>query len=391
MIVSASCPGSPPQAAESQEPKASGAVEAATGRSLSSLLSASAIGVTVGGWLSAGLTYNNHNPANHSNQPVTFNDRALEPQLDQFYLYVERVANKESRHWDLGFRADFMFGTDARFTQAAGDWDMNLVSDGTLRFYKPAFPQAYLELVTPFVRGATLKLGHFYTILGQEVVPATGNFFYSHAYAMQYGEPFTHTGLLASYPATGNWTLNLGAVLGPHGKDDNFSEHLGNWNFLGGVTWLSDDGGTSLAAALTSGPTDDPGSPLRSIGSLVFNRDISEKLHYTLQYDHGMQEQAGAATDATWYGINQYLTYALDPELSLGLRCEWFRDQAGFRVMGVPASYYETTAGMNWKPFAWLLLRAETRYDWVDGDQQVFDVQTRGSQLTVGANAVLTF
>ena len=41
-----------------------------------------------------------------------------------------------------------------------------------------------------------IKLGHFYTPIGYEVVPANGNFFYTHAYTMQYGEPFTHTGVL---------------------------------------------------------------------------------------------------------------------------------------------------------------------------------------------------
>lgn len=42
-------------------------------------------------------------------------------------------------------------------------------------------------------------MGHFYTIIGNEVVTAPDNFFYSHAYTMQYGEPFTHTGGLASW------------------------------------------------------------------------------------------------------------------------------------------------------------------------------------------------
>ncbi len=46
-----------------------------------------------------------------------------------------------------------------------------------------------------------LKVGHFYTIIGYEVVTAPDNFFYTHAYTMQYGEPFTHTGVLATYNA----------------------------------------------------------------------------------------------------------------------------------------------------------------------------------------------
>ena len=54
-------------------------------------------------------------------------------------------------------------------------------------------PQAYAEVG---YNDLTVKVGHFYTIIGYEVVPAPDNFFYSHAYTMQYGEPFTHTGML---------------------------------------------------------------------------------------------------------------------------------------------------------------------------------------------------
>ena len=45
----------------------------------------------------------------------------------------------------------------------------------------------------------TVKIGHFYTIIGWEVVTAPDNFFYSHAYTMYNSEPFTHTGVLATY------------------------------------------------------------------------------------------------------------------------------------------------------------------------------------------------
>ena len=57
-------------------------------------------------------------------------------------------------------------------------------------------------------------MGHFYTIIGYEVVPATGNFFYSHAYTMYYGEPFTHTGALAEFAVNDQWTVYGGWVNG---------------------------------------------------------------------------------------------------------------------------------------------------------------------------------
>lgn len=372
--------------------EASGLYEELTGGSLARLPGLRSLGLSAGGWLSAGVTYNNYNPADHSNGTVTFNDRSAEFQLNQLNLFVEKAVDKDAKKWSVGGRLDFMWGTDSRFTQASGNWDENLITQASMRFYDIALPQAYLEVATPYLRGATVKVGHFYTIIGQEAVPSPNNFFYSHAYAMQYGEPFTHTGLLATVPAGGSFTVNLGAVTGPHGKADNFDKHLSNWNFLGGVNWASEDGGTVLAAALTTGGTDDPGSPNRTIASLVLNQDITDKLHYTVQFDHGSQEGAAAGGGAaSWYGLNQYLVYALNGTVSAALRGEWFRDQNGFRVTNVPASYYETTLGMNWKPKPWLLLRTEARFDWTDGPEQVFDGGTRGSQLTIGTNAAISF
>ena len=52
-------------------------------------------------------------------------------------------------------------------------------------------PQLYADFA---YNRLTVRLGHFYTIIGYEVVTAPDNFFSSHAYTMQYGEPFTHTG-----------------------------------------------------------------------------------------------------------------------------------------------------------------------------------------------------
>ncbi|MDD5035880.1 MAG: porin [Methylococcaceae bacterium] len=371
---------------------ASGLYEELTGSRLSELPGLGKLGLSLGGWISAGITYNHHDPGNHSNGTVTFNDRSSEFQLNQFYLYLERVVNKESKRWDIGGRVDFLWGTDSRFTQTAGHWDSQLISASESRFYDIALPQAYVEITTPYIRGATVKIGHFYTLLGQEVVPSPNNFFYSHAYAMQYGEPFTHTGVLFSLPAGTSFTVNLGAVTGPHGIADNFDRHPGNGNFLGGVNWLSENGGTSVAAALTSGDTDARGSPNRTIASLVVSHDFTDKLHYIIQFDHGSQERPDAkGGGAQWYGLNQYLTYALTDSVVAGLRAEWFRDQNGVRVASFPASYYETTLGLNWKPKPWLLLRTEARYDWSDGTGRIFDVGTQSSQLTLGANAAVSF
>jgi hypothetical protein len=133
-----------------------------------------------------------------------------------------------------------------------------------------------------------------------------------------------------------------------------------------------------------------PGDPNRTIASLVFNHAVTGELQYILQMDHGSQTRLGQE-DANWYGVNQYLIYALTDSVSLGLRGEWFRDDDGARVTAAPASYYELTTGLNWKPEGWLQLRLEGRNDWVDGARPAFGSSTRNRQFTLGASATVLF
>jgi hypothetical protein len=349
-------------------------------------------GIKWGGWANFGITYNAEDPAGRYNGPVTFGDRDSEFQLNQFYLYLQRSVDTEAKGWDFGFRADFLFGTDAVFTQAYGcpscTWDLGILAQEGERFYDIAFPQAYVEVFAPFGNGITAKIGHFYTIIGNEVVTAPDNFFYSHAYTMQYGEPFTHTGVLLSYPLNDNWTLTGGGVTASitGGWDGGFDKGLGNWNFLGGVTWTSDSKGTSVAVTGTAGDTSEHVDENWSMYSIVLKHDIVEGLHFTLQHDHGFADKAvadasGNLQDTEWYGINSYLTYDIFDNLGAGIRFEWFRDDDGFRIFS-PArtltyapganSYYALTAGLNWKPLNWVTVRPNVRYDWAE-DANAFD------------------
>src|SRR5690606_30889565 len=102
--------------------------------------------ITIAGWVDQGITFNEHSPNDRFNGPLTFNDRDREWQMNQLYLYIEKAPNTEECCTDWGFRADFLYGTDWRFTPAIG---MEINEDGTRnwnqehRFYGLAIPQAY--------------------------------------------------------------------------------------------------------------------------------------------------------------------------------------------------------------------------------------------------------
>jgi hypothetical protein len=116
--------------------------------------------------------------------------------MNQLYFIAERAVDKTKDQFDIGGRFDMFYGTDSSFTTAVG-WNENISQSS--RFYKFALPQLYAEAFIPVGNGLTIKAGHLYTLIGNEVVTAPGKFFYSHAYTMQYEELFTHTGILASY------------------------------------------------------------------------------------------------------------------------------------------------------------------------------------------------
>jgi len=382
-------------------------------------------GFVIGGWANAGITYNAAAPDNNFNGPVTFGDRSGEFQLNQLNLFVQRAVATEGDAWDVGGRFDAMFGSDAIFTQAYGvgaydvntglplnrnHWDLDLLGSNDNRFYDLAFPQAYLEIFAPVGNGLNIKAGHFYTPIGYETVPAPDNFFYTHAYTMQYGEPFTHTGILGSYTVDKNWSVLGGVVTGSStgGWDGGWDKQLGNWSGIAGATWTSDSG-TSLNVSGTYGGASEQSSEPWALYSVVLKHNFNDKTHLVVQHDHGFangispglaNSSVGAllpdtAKDTEWYGINTHFYYDVSDTVIAGVRGEWFRDQNGFRVCSpgrvaaatnvidnngtagsyaanflstcAPASYYAVTAGVTWKPMEWLRLRPNVRYDWVDG------------------------
>ena len=344
-------------------------------------------GVKVYGWAAQGFTANPSDPRDNFNGPVTFNDRANEYQLNQVYAVIEKPIDTEENCWDVGGRIDMLYGTDHRFTLARGldaERDDGTPRWNTNRFYGLALPQAYGEFG---YNDLSVKVGHFYTIIGYEVVTAPDNFFYSHSYTMQYGEPFTHTGVLGNYKVNDQLSVSAGYTNGW----DTFDDVNTDQSFLGGVTFTSSDESQKLALAITSGdePSFDGRVDNRTMYSVVYTNVLTDRLTYVFQHDNGLQTEAsdGGINDAEWYGINQYLIYQINCCWSAGLRTEWFRDDDGSRVApagdfgengtgdnanvasagGFEGNFFEVSLGLNYKPSANLRIRPEVRYDVFDG------------------------
>lgn len=346
------------------------------------------------GWIEVGGTASADQTASRSVRPVTFNTRE-EGVVNQIYTAIERELDT-SCGWDVGGRVDLLFGTDARFTEVRG---LELERDGSdskwnsHTLYRFSMPQMYAEFGTGDL---SVKVGHWYTTIGYEVVTAPDNFFYSHAYTMAYGEPFTHTGIMASYGLSDQLTTHSAI----HNGWDNFDSARARAAYLSGVNWTSLDEQTSLAFSMTHGDEiNNQGIySARQMYSIVLSRLLGDKLEYVFQHDHAWQrDDGGLGIDAEWYGINQYAFYTLNDCWRMGARLEWFRDDDGVRVpnwagnTGLAGSYWEATLGLNWSPGTNFSVRPEVRWDWFDGIGNPFRDGQANDQFTAAFDAIFLF
>lgn len=338
--------------------------------------------ITAGGWVSAGVLANSRGNAN--NGPMRFNDRS-EFNMHQLWFYLNKETDADRLGWDWGGRIDYVFGADGPDTQAFGDqdWDFDWDTSAT---YGSAIPQMYATLAWD---DWTLKAGRFYTLLGYEKVRAPENFFYSHAYAMAYGEPFTHTGALLSREVSDRFTIHAGWT---NGWDSGWRDRDSASMFLGGISSQLTDT-ASLTWAVSTGRFGDGSFGNDGevyMNSVVFEWNMTQRLTYIFQHDLGVNYALPGA-DTQWYGVNQYLLYQLNKCWGTGMRFEWFRDDDGARVIpGNPGDYYGLTAGLNWKPHANLTVRPELRYDWFQGTGTPF-AGGNTDQFSGGFDVIATY
>ena len=335
-------------------------------------------GIEVGGWIQLG----------YSSRPTAFNDSNQDKSvlLNQGWIYLDKAAESECGEWAWGYHADFIYGADATNTQSFGNnpgqFDLDPgFQHGTREAW--AIPQLYAEISNG---DWTIKGGHFYTLHGYEVVQATGNFFYTHAYTMNYAEPFTHTGVLVTHAVSedtefyGGWTL---------GFDTGFDQSAGGSNFIGGYsTSLTDDlsltqilsfgnFGTNFVSPISGTAPNERGSFALST---VLDYQVTDRMNYVFHSDilkTGVYET---------FGVNQYLLYQIDDCVAAGTRFEWWKADG--------ASVNALTLGLNIKPHANVTIRPEWRYDWSPGGNTNSGIQSgtvNQSNGTFAIDAVITF
>ncbi len=306
--------------------------------------------------------------------------------LNQMYLYSEKIADG-SEGLGFGYRVDMLYGVDGNEAQSfgnpAGSWDFANGWDHGI--YEWAMPQLYAEVATG---NLSVKLGHFYTPIGYEVVPSTGNFFLSRQITFYNSEPFTHTGALGNYKVNDNLSLMGGWMFG---WDTGFDQLNGGNMGTTGFTYKVNDN-ASMIYAIGFGEFGWRGVGV--INSVIMNLKWTEKVSSVHQFDALQTNNGtdfnvdGITGDST--GFINYLFYEINAKMKAGTRAEWYKADG--------TSYYTWTYGLNLKPHANVLVRPEVRHMWGPGAQNgaagsiannVFDVY--GNQTVFGIDTIFTF
>ena len=307
--------------------------------------------IEIGGWTQMGITDQNDG---------VFNTHPHHLDMQQQWLYLGKTVDG-SNGLDIGGRVDYVYGTDGSNTQAfgndPGNWDFRNGWDHGV--YGGALPQLYGEVA---VGDLSVKIGHFFTLLGYQVVPATGNFFYSIPYTFNFSEAFTHTGVLTTYTGIEGLTLYNGWTLG---WDTGFDQSTrtatsgrGN-SYLGGFSADVMDS-VNVTYICTYGDLGWIGNDNNAYThSIVANCTLTDKFSYVFQSDMVNVDNSVNSGDGGRYdtfGINQYLFYSVNDFVKAGARVEWWKADGH--------SLYEMAYGLNIQLLDNLLIRPEYRYNW---------------------------
>lgn len=378
-----------------------------------------------GGWAStitwnaqieAGITGNFAAPRDKLNFGQLLTDRANEPLLNQGLFTVGRMIDPKATGYDVGFKLQGMYGSDARYTHYIG-----ILGNGLKARNQFDLVEANLTVHLPWLTegGVDMKVGHYSTPMGAETIDPSTNSFYSHSYIFNFGLPFKQSGGYATVHATDMLDLYLGVDTGVNTSffkaGDNNSSLAVMFGF--GLN-LMDGKLTVLALSHAGSETPNRVTPSannfrRYLNDVTITYKATDKLTLITEFNYARDDFARAEA----WGIAQYAGYALTDTVTLNARAEVFRDSQGFFVgayptnngplfaqMGLPTTvlggtrttYGSLTIGATYKPslpapIAGLLIRPELRFDRSLNGTKPYKGGRDAGSITLATDVILQF
>ena len=323
---------------------------AQTAPSVAGVLSSSGIAIT--GYLAASYY--------HSSGESTFHE--FDVNHDTFQLDQAAVQVGYQPKEGFGAFADLLVGEDARILNAAENQTNSTFNAR----------QAYLQYAT----GAwTLIGGKFTTLAGEEYSNPTSDTNFSRS-LLFFAQPLTHTGVRATWAASGTLSLVAGINNGWNTTSTSYGSKTAE---LGAAFTPTKELALNLQGYFGKVPGYDAE---RSFVDFVASYNLTDALSFALNYDWGMQQQ-NTGPDLRWNGLAAYVNYALNAQWRVSARGEYLDDQDGFNS-GTPQKLKEGTVTIGFAPAKSFELRLEARYDW--SDKQTF-VKTPATEASPAALA----
>ncbi len=220
--------------------------------------------VQVYGWVNGGGNISTNTVRPGGNAPAAYDYTPNAFQLDQFVVYVERIADEvQNDHFDWGFRFSNLYGENYRYTIAYGLFSNQLLQQN--RVYGDDTPMVYVDLYFPVLQGFNFRIGRFISVPDIEAQLAPNNYTYVHSLTYSW-DNYTNTGFEGTLAVTKNWIVQAGLTVGSDTMPWDWGAHLTNLmpgnalysgatflkdpgavpSFTLGVRWTSDDGKDDL-------------------------------------------------------------------------------------------------------------------------------------------------
>jgi len=394
-------------------------------------------GIHLSAQLQSGIIANPFRPQTGQNWGQLFTDHANQVQLNQLLLTANKPLDPANSDYQWGFKVQFMYGSDARYTQFLGE--LNRVNPDSR--YQLDVVEANVLAHLPWITegGVDLKVGQYSTPIGYETIDPSTNAFYSHSYIFQFGLPFKHTGALTTTHVNPMLDVVAGIDTGTNTTFGVLGDNNGAVGGIGGFNLTFMDGKLTLLALTHFGPE----NATRVLSPIGFNANGYWRFYNDVLLTWKATDTWTFVTEANWirdgfgsvvnpgkavngFGVAQYASYALNETLSLNARAEVWRDDNNFFVASFPGNsdfvrfqqglstpfvhaapgtnttYGGLTLGVTWKPtlpapVTALLVRPEIRWDHAFTDNKPFNnnppANNKGTNnsFTFGADVVLTF
>ena len=311
------------------------------------------IGFSFGGMIYGSYQYNFNDPEIDANTL-----RSLDPEENSFTFDLFQLSLTKEGPAGLSATAKLDFGKTA--SRIPSDWNGDGAFDNSEETNDFEVQDAFIAYAPEWGGGGSVKFGKFATLLGAEVIEAPLNPNFTRSFSFGFAIPFTHTGLLFSYPIAEMASLSAGVVNGW----DNVVDNNDDKTFLGQLALTPAEGFAVYLNGTYGNEATDGEGDTRGVFDLVATANL-DPITLNGNFDYGSEG------DGTWISFSGIVGLDLQSaaELPLGIfvRGEVFDDQDGFRT-GTEQQLHEFTLTAKWYLTEKLTFWVEYRHDGSDED-----------------------